>query len=87
MVVETHSENVINGVRLAVIDGLVSSDDVGLLFFSPREGDTEPNVDAISIDSLAELSLWPKGFFDQQSSDLAKLIAARRAQRSSSQAK
>lgn len=87
VVVETHSENVINGVRLAVIDGLVSSDDVGLLFFSPREGDTEPNVDAISIDSLAELSLWPKGFFDQQSSDLAKLIAARRAQRSSSQAK
>lgn len=86
VIVETHSENVINGVRLAAVNGLVRYEDVGLLFLSSVDGDTQPHMDVISVDALAELSAWPPGFFDQQSKDLAKLVAARRAKRATRQA-
>lgn len=82
VIVETHSENVINGVRLAATRGLIDSESIGVLFFSAIDGDTQPSVESISVDALGELSSWPKGFFDQQGADLAQLIAARRSARS-----
>lgn len=82
VIVETHSENVINGVRLAAINGGIDHNDVSLFFFSSEEGSTQPRIDMISVDALAELSAWPIGFFDQQGQDLTKLMKARRAKRS-----
>ena len=82
VVVETHSENVINGVRLAVANGHTSPDMVKMLFLNAQDGDTQPTVTDICIDRLAELSAWPKGFFDQQSRDLAALMRARMAKKS-----
>lgn len=87
VVIETHSENVINGVRLAVINDLISSDDVGVTFFSALDGDTQPKIETIFVDALAELSAWPLGFFDQQGSDLAALMAARRVKRTAMETK
>lgn len=81
VIVETHSENVINGVRLAASRGVIDGAAIGVLFFSAIEGDSQPRIERISVDSLGELSAWPKGFFDQQGADLAQLIAARRAAR------
>lgn len=86
VIIETHSENVINGVRLATIKDLIDYDDVGLLFFSTTDGDTQPKIESISIDALAELSAWPRGFFDQQGADLTALMNARKAKRAAAAA-
>ncbi|MFK3772119.1 DUF3696 domain-containing protein [Pseudomonas sp. NPDC089406] len=86
VVVETHSENVINGVRLSAVRDLINSDEIGVVFLSAIDGDTQPKIDSILVDKLAELSSWPRGFFDQQGSDLAALMAARRAKRSAMEA-
>lgn len=77
VIVETHSDNVLNGVRLAAIDGLVDHSDVGFLFLSLPEGETQPEVRSISVDGSSELSSWPSGFFDQQGRDLTALMRAR----------
>jgi predicted ATPase len=78
VLIETHSENVINGVRLAALDEVISSSDIGLMFLSAQDEVTEPKLQLISVDGLGELSAWPSGFFDQQSRDLSKMFALRR---------
>jgi len=77
VVIETHSDNVLNGVRLAAIDGLVGHSEVLFLFLSLPDGETQPEIDSISVDEAAELSSWPSGFFDQQGRDLTALMRAR----------
>jgi len=81
VVVETHSENVINGVRLAAAAGAVPHADVTFLFLSLNGQTTEPEVKAISVDQSAELTSWPLGFFDQQGRDLARLMNLRISKR------
>ncbi len=86
VLIETHSENVINGVRLAAIKDLIKHTEVGVLFFSTADGDTQPQIESISVDSLAELSAWPRGFFDQQGDDLTELMNARKRKRAAESA-
>jgi len=87
VIIETHSENVINGVRLAALNDMVDFNDVGMIFFSSKDGDTQPVLESISMDALAELSAWPRGFFDQQGNDLASLMKERKAKRALMEAK
>lgn len=78
VVVETHSENVVNGARLEAILAGASADDVRFLFFNVADGQAEPDISTITMDERGELSNWPIGFFDQQTKDLAELFRARR---------
>ena len=78
VVIETHSENVVNGARLEAILGDAGGDDIRFLFFNIAEGRAEPDISTISMDERGELSNWPIGFFDQQTKDLAELFRARR---------
>ena len=78
VVVETHSENVVNGARLESIVAGAGADDIRFLFFNVAEGESEPDVSTIKMDDRAELSVWPTGFFDQQTKDLAELFRARK---------
>ena len=68
--VETHSDHLLNGVRLAVRDGLLQSENVALHFFGQgRVG----QVTTLALDSAGAINDWPKGFFDQAEHDLAVL--------------
>ena len=73
--VETHSDHFLDGVRLAIHDGLIPPADVAIHYFE-REGGravvSSPNVDADG-----RLSRWPAGFFDQHEENLARLLAPR----------
>lgn len=69
--VETHSDHLLNGIRLAVRDGLVDQRDVVLHFFGPS--DNVGKVTTIAIDGKGAISDWPEGFFDQTEHDLAIL--------------
>lgn len=79
VLVETHSENVLNGVRLAVLRGIIPHDAASFLFLSLGEGQGQPILHPITMDKAAELTSWPPGFFDQQGADLAEMMKARRA--------
>lgn len=81
VIVETHSENVVNGARLEALQAEASKNDVRFLFFSMPDQRAEPEVTSIGMDERGDLTAWPIGFFDQQSRDLASLFRARRAGR------
>jgi len=74
VVVETHSDHVINGVRLASArDGFLPPSDV-LVHFLADAGTRY----TIEIQSSGALTEWPAGFFDQSEADLGQLSRLRR---------
>jgi predicted ATPase len=79
VLVETHSENVLNGVRLAALRGIIPHDDASFVFLSLGEGSGQPILHPITMNKAAELTSWPPGFFDQQGADLAEMMKTRRA--------
>lgn len=78
IIVETHSDHVINGIQIACAKKDISHEDVTINFFSQKEGFQQPEIDSISIISKGELSSWPKGFFDQSQRDFAELFKFRK---------
>ena len=70
MLIETHSDHVLNGVRIAVRDGLVRPEDTVIYFFT---GLREAQVVRLSIDRSGSISNLPEGFFDQAERDLSDL--------------
>jgi len=75
VLIETHSDHVLNSLRLAVRDGVLSPTDAAVHFFDPnlKVDESATPVSSISIDARGNLSSWPGGFFDQSESDLANL--------------
>ena len=72
--VETHSDHFIDGVRIAVRDGLIAPGDTQFHYFE-RQGDGRVGVSSPTVDSDGRLSHWPAGFFDQHEDNLARLLA------------
>ena len=73
VVIETHSDHVLNGIRRAVRSGTVPADDVALHFFRPRREDEQDRVAQVqspTLDSNGNIDTWPEGFFDQFDRDM-----------------
>ncbi|KAA1258079.1 hypothetical protein LF1_05940 [Rubripirellula obstinata] len=69
VLVETHSDHVLNGVRRAVKGEKTKSSDVAIHFFQSR--DIEGNqVTSPTLNQSGEISDWPDGFFDQFDKDM-----------------
>ncbi|MES5953287.1 DUF3696 domain-containing protein [Bacillus fungorum] len=75
VILETHSEHVINGARLQLAN-LKQTENIIINFFENNARGS--NIKPITINSLGELSSWPVGFFDQQQQDLRDLLELRR---------
>jgi len=73
IIVETHSDHVINGIRLAVRYNLIPAEQVYINSFHLPKGSITSNVTQIRPRSNGRLDQWPEGFFDQIESDLSKL--------------
>ena len=78
VVVETHSEHVINGVRLATLKKSISPKKVSILYFSQDTRAGTPKVEPINVTIDNDLTKWPAGFFDQEQRDLAEIIKNRK---------
>lgn len=76
VIVETHSDHVINGIQIATVKNEIKSSLVTINYFSSK--DQQPECVSISLNEKGELSEWPKGFFDQTQIDFAQLIKLRR---------
>lgn len=76
VIIETHSEHVINGIRLAALEGKIRHNRVHVNFFDREE--KLVRVMPIKLNEKADLSDWPIGFFDQQERDLASIFRMKR---------
>ncbi|CAG0976943.1 hypothetical protein ANRL4_01624 [Anaerolineae bacterium] len=77
VVVETHSDHVLNGIRVAVRQGIVTPDQVALHFFQrPEEDDGTIGVEVVTpeIDEDGRIDYWPEGFFDEYGKSLRSLL-------------
>ena len=76
VVLETHSDHVLNGIRRAVRDSVLPPEEVALHFFRPRhEADRSKSaqVQTPILDRNGGIDSWPEGFFDQFDRDLSHL--------------
>lgn len=73
LVVETHSDHILNGVRLTVKRGQLSADDVRLHYFQ-RMADGIIDIVSPAIGPDGMLSQWPPGFFDEWDRSLDQLL-------------
>lgn len=73
VVVETHSDHLLNGVRLAVVENGIQHDEVAVHFFSGGIQAEGLNVVSPRLDVKGKFDFWPKGFFDQSEEDLMQL--------------
>ncbi len=75
VIIETHSEHIIDGVRMQAACQKIT-ENVLVQFFACEDGQIQRTE--ISLTKTGELSAWPKGFFDQKSQDLRELFEIRR---------
>jgi predicted ATPase len=76
IILETHSDHVLNGIRVAVKNREVLSEDIQIHFFERNWLDEQLNHHVVSpkIDQNGRLDRWPKGFFDEWDKNLDELI-------------
>ena len=73
VILETHSDHIINGILRGVKDKKISNEDVLINYFSSK---TEfSKVEELNINKNAEIEKWLDGFFDQYSKDVTKLMS------------
>lgn len=73
VILETHSDHVLNGVRRAVKNGTLLPDAAALHFFEPRLKDERGGIAQVQspmLDSNGNIDTWPAGFFDQFDRDM-----------------
>ncbi|BAU52694.1 AAA family ATPase [Mucilaginibacter gotjawali] len=75
-IIETHSDHILNGIRVAIKEKLVEKSNVGISYFERITENEEQFTKMISIkvDENGELSDYPKNFLDEWSNQLLKLI-------------
>jgi predicted ATPase len=78
VLVETHSDHILNGIRLACVDDHpISRKDVCIYNFMSNIK-TGVNIESIFVTETGNLTSWPKSFFDQAQQDLLKILRTRK---------
>ena len=73
VLIESHSDHILSGIRRAVKQGRIDSDAVAMYFFRPRheaEASGAAQVESPSIDADGNITDWSTGFFDQLDHDM-----------------
>jgi predicted ATPase len=74
VVVETHSDHVLNAVRLAVKSRDVPNANVLVHFLSRASFDLQPTLSSLAIGDDGMIETWPAGFFDEFDHALDELL-------------
>lgn len=69
VIIETHSDHILNGIRRAVRSNNITPEQVAIHFFQPRQ-DTQPQAISPQLDKTGNIDVWPEGFFDQFDKDM-----------------
>lgn len=82
VVVETHSDHVVNGIRRGIAEyGYLDPSSAVLHWFGADDERGEASHMTLAIGGTGSVSEWPKGFFDQYQIDVASLGRIRRGRR------
>lgn len=73
VVIETHSDHIFNGVRKAIKNKTINSDNVATHFFK-HGGENHTEAVAIEIDDAGRIVNYEEGLFDQFDKDLDDLL-------------
>lgn len=74
IMVESHSDHLFNGMRVAVKQGLLHPNDFAVYFFSRDHEQHDIYVDQPLLDMRGRLSYQPEDFFDEYSKQLTEII-------------
>jgi len=74
ILVESHSDHLFNGMRVAIKEGILSENDFSVYFFSRESEYHSVNIDQPLVDSNGRLSYQPSGFFDEYGKQLGQII-------------
>ncbi|MDL9988796.1 DUF3696 domain-containing protein [Providencia rettgeri] len=81
VIVETHSDHVINGIRKLVVKKKLSVEDTSFYYFSLLTGEDvnspTSKIDNPKLDINGQFNNWPEGFFDEWSVSMSELIKLR----------
>lgn len=70
VIIETHSDHILSGIRRAVKAELLAPDEVSLHFFNDRSQlSSKQQVESPLINKHGDIDFWPEGFFDQFDKD------------------
>ena len=76
--VETHSDHVLNGVRLAVKNGVLAPGEARINFLQPTDTpNSASQVVHLGMDHDGRIDQWPPGFFDEWDRSLDELLTVR----------
>lgn len=70
VIVETHSDHVLNGIRRFVKSGRIQPEKIALHFFRSSSSIDIAQVVSPQIDARGNINSWPDGFFDQFDKDM-----------------
>jgi predicted ATPase len=73
VIIETHSEHVINGIRKYALKHQVSPENICINYFSVNSKSSRPEINRLPLSKKMDILNWPDGFFDQESIDLKDL--------------
>ena len=76
ILIESHSDHLLSGARLAVRDKVLHPDELGIHFFSSNFEQGGHGIVSPVVDAQGRLSDWPEGFFDQAEVDLIALATS-----------
>ena len=72
IIIETHSDHILNGIRVAVKQAKILPDDVQINFFHQLDGKSAVRVPRIDKDG--HIDEWPEDFFDEWDKQLSALL-------------
>ncbi|SHN70057.1 AAA family ATPase [Desulfovibrio litoralis] len=74
-IIETHSEHVFNGIRLAIKEGSLTADSAIGYFFEYNFSKEMSTAQPIFFDKHGMCDCWPNNFFDESEKTLLELIS------------
>lgn len=71
--IESHSEHILNGLRISLFDNQIEQGDLNILYFG--QDDTKQSYfQKIDVEDDGSIKKWPNNFFDQATKDLNHLF-------------
>jgi predicted ATPase len=74
IIIETHSDHFLNGIRVATKKGLLKPEESQIYYFEKAKDSLETVVHSLNIDNEGRIDEWPKGFFDEWDNKLNELL-------------
>lgn len=75
VIVETHSDHILNAIRIAVMESVLTPTMVAFHFLHrPDEDNASVELVSPQVDRRGRLNDWPRGFFDEWDTSTTKLL-------------